>query len=509
MAFPQLPVGGLSWRHGGRVVDLALPLGFGLALLLLTPWRTAFQFNADEGFELMKALLVSQGHALYGAFWNDQPPLHTELLALLFRWFGPSAAVGRLLSVGFAVVLVAVLYGLARRCVNRWAGVVAVALLASASQFLTLSVSVMLDLPAFALGLAAVWAWYRWADGAGRHWLAVSGMLMGCALQVKFTAGLLLPAFAVAWLTGGESGGADRPGAAAPLTGRTDRSRRCRCGWGDAWLWLGCLGGAFGLVVLLYYGPGAWTMFARSHFSAGTRVAARTGGLALRPEQWLDDAGLVLLALLGLALQLKLRQRGLWFPVVWVLTALLVHWQHRPFWSYYLLHFGIPLGWLGGAGVVEGYRRIWRRFPSLGRAGWGWPAVAWFSWSLACAGGFGLALERGARELRGLRQAPPANQERHVEALRDHGHGARWVFTHDLLAAFWARLAVPPELAVIPWKRLWSGQLTPEQVRDYLGRYRPEVILLSKWRRGAFGLEDQLEADYHPVASTPGLFVRR
>jgi hypothetical protein len=39
---------------------------------------------------LMKARLVSLGHPLYGRFWNDQPPLHTELVTMLFRIFGPS-----------------------------------------------------------------------------------------------------------------------------------------------------------------------------------------------------------------------------------------------------------------------------------------------------------------------------------------------------------------------------------------------------------------------------------
>jgi 4-amino-4-deoxy-L-arabinose transferase-like glycosyltransferase len=495
MALPQLSLGWLKQVPRGRWLDWTLPLGFGLALVVLTPWRTTYGFGMDEGFELMKALLVSRGHALYGDFWNDQPPLHTELLALLFRMFGPSAGAGRLLSIGFAVVLVAALYGLVRRAVNRPAGVLAVVLLASASQVLTLSVSAMLELPAFALGLAAVWAWYRRAEGGGRGWLAVSGMLMGCALQVKFTAGLLLPALAAAWWMELRSE-------------RSDRSGPARSRWREGWLWLASLGAALGVVVLLCYGPGAWAMFARSHFSSGTRAAAAAGP-ALRPGQLLDDAGLVLLALLGLALQVWKRDRKLWFPVVWLLTVLVVHWQHRPYWSYYHLHFALPLAWLGGAGVVEGFRRIWRMFPSSGRAGWWWPGLAWTGWSLAFAGGLSLALEKAAGELGRLQRAGPASADQNVQVLKAHGAGIRWVFTHDLLAAFWAGLPIPPELAVIPWKRLWSGQLTPAQIHAHLERYRPELILLPEWRRREYGLEDHLKAHYQPAASTPDLFLRR
>jgi 4-amino-4-deoxy-L-arabinose transferase-like glycosyltransferase len=484
---------------GGRLADLAVPLGFGLALLLLVPWRTAYRLGMDEGFELMKALLVSQGHRLYGAFWNDQPPLHTELLALLFRVFGPSAGVGRLLSVGFAALLVAALYSLARRGSNRLAGVLAVALLASASEVLKLSVSAMLELPAFALALAAVWAWYQWTDDRSRGWLAASGALMGCALQVKFTAGLLLPAWAVAWWI---KLGSDR-------LDRSPEPDRRRLGWWEVLLWLGCAAGAFGLVVVLWYGPGAWEMMTASHFSAATRASAAAGGLSFSLDAMREDAGLVFLALPGLFLQLFLRRRELWFPVAWLGTAFLVHWQHRPYWSYYHLHFAIPLAWLGGAGLIEGFRWIWRRLPPVGGRGWWLPGAAWVAWSVVFAAGLSLALEKAAWELGRLRAARPAIEEPSVQRLQAHGVAARWVFTDDLLAAFWAGLPIPPELAVIPWKRLWSGQLTPEQVRAALERHRPELILLSDSRRREYGLEDYLTEHYQPVAEAPDLYRRK
>ncbi len=61
-----------------------------MVLCLKAPLRTALEFGGDEGYELMKGFLVSLGHPLYREVWNDQPPLHTELLTLLFRLFGPS-----------------------------------------------------------------------------------------------------------------------------------------------------------------------------------------------------------------------------------------------------------------------------------------------------------------------------------------------------------------------------------------------------------------------------------
>ncbi len=146
----------MNWRSKVWVLDWVVPLGFGLALCLLVPLRTALEFGTDEGFELMKAWLVSLGHPIYREFWNDQPPLHTELLAMLFRVFGPSAFLGRLLSVVFAMVLVGALYQMVRHRSGWVAGLLAVALLLSSESFIQLSVSVMLELPAMAMALASV-----------------------------------------------------------------------------------------------------------------------------------------------------------------------------------------------------------------------------------------------------------------------------------------------------------------------------------------------------------------
>ncbi|MBU6401794.1 MAG: hypothetical protein KGS61_15865, partial [Verrucomicrobia bacterium] len=77
--------------------------------------------------------------------------------------------------------------------------------------------------------------------------------------------------------------------------------------------------------------------------------------------------------------------------------------------------------------------------------------------------------------------------------------------------AFWAGLPVPPELAVIPSKRIWSGQITGAEVRQCLERYRPELILLGADRVREFGLTDYLRDHYQPeaVAGVEGLYLRR
>jgi hypothetical protein len=100
-------MGWLKLRAAAPVLDWLIPSGFAAALMIVAPLGRAFQFGSDEGFELMKGWLVSMGHPLYSQIWNDQPPLHTEFLGLVFRVFGPSAFAARCLSVAFSIALVA------------------------------------------------------------------------------------------------------------------------------------------------------------------------------------------------------------------------------------------------------------------------------------------------------------------------------------------------------------------------------------------------------------------
>ncbi len=486
-----------AWRWLDRVALVA----FGVTLCWLAPLRTALQFGTAEGYELMKALLVSQGHPLYREVWNDQPPLHTELVALLFRLFGPSAYAGRLLGVGFAMVLVGTFFGVVRVRSGRAAGWMGVALLMASPAFLELSVSVMLEVPAIALGMAAVWAWDGYRRTERRRWLVASGLLFGCALQVKLTAAIFGPALALDWLAWRRWRWGPQPKTARP-------------GWrvmaGEAALWSGSVGLAFGAVVLAFYQWDTLSVFWGSHFSVGTRRAAATGFEFDWPSL-LQAPGLVLSASLGVMLLMWQRRAELLFPLVLLGTVLIVHAVHRPYWYYYALHFAPPLAWLGAAGLVEGGRAL--RWPRAGLSRWGWVELALgvLLWFLVLGTVLTDWPARLRTEVRRLTRTVPASADPAVIALRQRAAGTRWIFTEHLIAAFWARLPVPPELAVIPAKRVWSGQIDGPEFRHYLAAYQPRLLLGSPGVTRDFGLEAYLAQHYRLVVDEPPveLYVRR
>ena len=179
------------------LLSLLVPLCFVLFIVSAAPLGTALEFGTDEGYELMKGFLLSRGFALYDQIWSDQPPLHTALLAFLFRLFGPSALAARLLSVAFAALALWSFYELIRSrsgIIVAWIGTV---LLALSPHFLQLSVSAMIVLPAMGLGLFSVWILFQYRPELGRWLLFCSGLTMGLALQIKLAAALFFPALVI------------------------------------------------------------------------------------------------------------------------------------------------------------------------------------------------------------------------------------------------------------------------------------------------------------------------
>ena len=63
---------------------MAVPGLFFLFVWSWHPFHDVFEFDPDEGNNVIKALMLAEGHALYAEIWSDQPPLFTHLLR---GWF--------------------------------------------------------------------------------------------------------------------------------------------------------------------------------------------------------------------------------------------------------------------------------------------------------------------------------------------------------------------------------------------------------------------------------------
>jgi hypothetical protein len=438
-----------------------------LLLALATCWNAiwfGFEIGSDEHYEVTKAFLWSKGFRLYKVIWNDQQPLLTILQGLLFKCCGVHASVARGLALAFGVLLMAGLFHLVRKSLGVLAACAAMISLLAAPHVFGLSISPMNEVPAFAIGLWALWAIRRWDQDSRCVWLVASGLILAIALEVKLTAAILAPALSIEL---------------AILTLANSKGRRAVAMARNGLIWGGSVLGGFILLGLIL-GTGYSQVYA-SHFStvnpaalAEVRQFAFTLGNFLRYRQ----------ALFALAAALCLAAwRGHWrqlaFPFVLFATAIFVHLCHRPFWPYYYLHFAIPIAWLIGYAVGELWKvaheavRSTRQF-SLRR--FGLVLVA----SLLSATVVTHAWIILKSEIGTIREVRRVDVNFLVAAMKAAAPRTQWVYTRATMYAFYAKLRVIPELAVMPLKRYWSGQITQREILDLVKRYRPEQLLLDE-----------------------------
>ena len=185
---------GLRWRHSAdRWAALAAAVLYCVFMLGFYSFRDTFEFNQDEGTEVMKAAMLERGAALYNPLWNDQPPVFTYVLLWAFRALGSDVVTGRLVVLFFASCLIFAMYDSVRLQWGHAAALAAVALLPCTTYFPKLSVSAMAGLPAIALATIAVWALFRWESSGRGWWVPVSGAFMGLSLMTKLFTVFLLP----------------------------------------------------------------------------------------------------------------------------------------------------------------------------------------------------------------------------------------------------------------------------------------------------------------------------
>lgn len=437
---------------------VALPALLVVIYLLLEWWvplGSAVQLGADEGFELSKATLCLHGHSLYREVWNDQPPLHTWLVCFGLRHGSGSVGGARLLTVGFAVTLLVALFSWWRQ-VSGWAAAFGgVLLLMFSPGFVELSSSCMLELPSLATACVALALLAR--SGRGFRWEAAAGVVFGLALMMKLVpAMLLVVAGLVVW---------------AKLRGDAHPGRQVA--GGGLVLFASLLvsfvladwvvnGGAF----LRHFGQ-TWA----SHFGAGKSVVY--GSAAEHAYDWRILArnwDTSLPALVGIVLLARRARadRTALLPLGWLAWSLLVFGIHRPWWPYYYIHTALPLCWCAGEGWVGAFGWLRRK-----RSRWWLAGLAVFALAAGLwAGG------RVYLQLRGMRLLPRTYAEPVLAEMARFRDVAGTLYAEDTIYSFHADIPMVPEVAVLPLKRFWTGDITAEGVAKALAEARPGLVLL-------------------------------
>ena len=448
---------------GFRVaILLALTLA---ALYSFLPLGATFILEGDEGFELNKAFLYSKGFQLYGQIWSDQPPLWTVMLGSLFKITGPSILAARLLAAGFGILMFVTFYELIRLRLNDWTAAIATFILVSSPGTLRFSASVIQEVPTFAMVLMSALLLFRWGGRSHWTWLVISGMLMGAALEIKYTAALGIPAMCLEIIL-----------LLQPLGHQhwmISALKKCAC-------WSAAAAVTFALFNHAL-GKGSYqSVWHAQSVSIAPPGMARPEDFHFTQDLFVNHSECIAAAIAGIVIMICNRQwRILAFPLVLLVTALAVHTWHRPCWLEYYLHLAIPLAWLAGYAIVKIGNYM---FNEISAGQWKLNVKATWVGIILCAAialAFSRSLDRSTDTMNDLQSLPKTSSDPILEKMQKYAPRTHWVYCQEGIYAFHAKLLTPPELAVVTLKRYWSGDITTKDVIKVCERYNPEQLLLN------------------------------
>lgn len=469
------------WRRWRTTTALAGILALLLAIECFVPLRTAVQIGADEGIELAKATLCLNGHKLYSEIWNDQPPLHTFLVTEALRHVSPSVLTPRLITVGFAAVLITGLFVICVRVSGLLTAFLTSLLLIASPGFIELGSSCMLEIPALATAIAALCLLLVLPASKWRFAEVAAGIVFGLAVLMKLVPLILLPlAVIVVRLRDVKRG--------EPLLNSI-----------ISLLLLGvALAASFAATDLLIEKGAFLAHFQQSwssHF--GKAKSLDYGSAAEHPFPWsvfLKNWDTSLPALAGIGFLLTGLRKSPWmaFPLAWMAVSLLVFGIHKPWWPYYYIHLAIPLCWCAAAGIQM---LLSHANPKRNRS----------VLALVCVFGLCALPWMAARvylQVSEIRASPQTYYTTVLHQIERLKPSVRLMYADDPIYSFHAGIPMPPQLAVLPLKRFWAGEMSNERLVQELSSAKPSIILLRNDGREV-PFEELLTADYRLVYLDP------
>lgn len=452
-----------------------LPVLFIVFVLTVIPIGQSVEFDTDEGINLIKALLYSNGLSLYEEIWSDQPPLLTVLLSGWFELFGQSLIAARILILGFATLLIWSFFQILKTFIGSLSAFFGTLALIVSNKFTQLSASVMIGLPSLTLAMLSIYCLVLYKKKPHILFIILSGTALACSLQIKIFTVFLIPIMLLYLLD-----------LKALLR---DKARAVRNQGFVVAIWLGCLLGVYLLIGLTFHSIN-YEQLLDAHFNEAVEQSFE-GKSGLSVLLWLisKDHDLVALALFGcLVVFLEKRRDGL-FPILWLGTATLLLLNHKPIWYHHYTLLAIPLAWLAAYGVSPA-------FDFLFSPNW-LSDIKTFNVKKLAISGISLlllivVLKGVAPKIGYIARTTLGPQEHHhdskvVEMLKDDRPSIQWIFTDRPIYAFQADLPIPPEVAVFSLKRINSGNFSFDYLISILERYKPERLVLSRFTNEMYG----------------------
>lgn len=484
------------------LINLVIPILVALVFLgfvfLYFPFREKLQFDVDEGFNLIRSTLISEGYPLYEQVSSDQPPLFNYLLAGVIRTTGISVTPGRILVLLFSTLMV---WALAQVIQLTWGSahtILFLPLLFLTPFYMQLSVSIMIGLPAMAMASISLLFLILWHIFRRDFWLVLSGFSLGLSVLIKLFTGFLAPVF---------------------LIGMTiDQVHRYKNqGFSINWfkpaiIWGLSFGGLVTTLSMILVGPDNLIDIIQPHLTASSvesfRIIRNTINYHLG-----GFLPFVILGLLGILFTIINKRWLTLYPAFWALTAYLLLNSYSPVWYHQQLLVTVPVVMLGSVAAGEGV--MWlvtlpreKVFQGFHTALSVLALVAFLFITFNAYPDFKKEIYKTPR-LSGFELKAPQHKLNVYLIMREYASRTNWVVTDMPLYAFLIRKPVPPNLATFSEKRLNTGSLTEEEILETVKEYKPEQVLLVFFELDK--LEEYLNQNYQLVHKNRGyrLYIRK
>jgi 4-amino-4-deoxy-L-arabinose transferase-like glycosyltransferase len=486
-----------NWKSS--LGNILLPIVIALVFFAITfsfyPFRERFQFNTDEGLNLMRSMLVTLGHPMYLQVSSDQPPLFTQILALLFRVVGFEVNPARILVLLFSTLLVWAAAQFLQLTSGKLASILFLPLAIILPYYLELSISVMIGVPSIAFAVVSLLFVTLWHKKRNTWWLVFSGFALALSILIKLFTGFLAPIFLIGITT------------SMYFDNRNDglswKMLHPAVIWSISFASLGIL---LGLAMI---GPQYIGLIIFPHVEASMIKEFQGESINF----YLQTAfPFILLGLLGALISIYKRIWISLYLAAWTITAYMLFSFHSPVFYHHELLITIPLAMLAALGIGEGLLPLFRvrqpsdilRLPTL------IGVIALIGFILVINN----YLPTLDKELMNyprisdfnLRASP--GRLKVLATMNKYAGQTNWIVTDMPIFAFRVHKPVPPILATISKKRLVTESFTEEDILAAVRKYRPEQVLMARFNFPS--LEAYLQENYTPILSVEyfRLFIR-
>ncbi|KOP25443.1 glycosyl transferase family 39 [Hapalosiphon sp. MRB220] len=467
-----------------KVKNILFQLSIILFLIVLViairfePITQTFQFDYDEGFNLMKAFLYSKGFSLYSQIWNDQPPLFTVLLSNWLNLFGDSVFAARLLTLIFSAVLIWCFYQIIFLELGKFAALVGTILLFTSWLYIRLSISVMIGLPSLSLAMLSIYLLKIYKRKPNKIYLIFSAGCLALSLQTKLFTVFLIPLILFDLL-------------AADSKIQNIQKNRIII-FKNISFWLIVLGLVYSFFVFLYQQFDNQEQLIFTHLKQPQNLEVENfHNFKYLSYMIHQDYDYIFLACIGIWAIISQKQKNGLLPFSWLVTATLILLNHQPLWYHYYPLLAIPICWLAAYGVAFLYDLFLQSLhKDLKKIN-----VKKIFIPLSLVIIFISLIILTPPNPRG---SVPSNLEL-IQMVKKYKSFTNWVFTDNPMYAFCNDLIVPPEIAVMSYKRINSGDLTFDKMLVILKKYRPEQIILTRWTtqiENDINLKDYINNNY-------------